>query len=173
MAPERKKSPLWLYILASAAVIALDQWLKAWVRQNIPLYPAASEQIPLLPGVIHLSHIRNAGVAFGLLQGGRWAFLALLAAFAAVVVWALSKHKLTAAWERWLAVLALAGAVGNGIDRLLHGYVVDMLELEFIRFAVFNLADFVINVSCIAFVILTLFPPKKKNPAEPEEKKPE
>ena len=125
---------------------------------------SAAEQIPVIPGIIHLTHIHNSGVAFGLLQGGRWAFLAMLAAFAAVVIWALAKRKLTAPWEKWLAVLALAGAVGNGIDRLLHGYVVDMLELEFIRFAVFNLADFVINVSCIAFVILTLFPKKKKDP---------
>ena len=168
-----KKDPVGLYILAGAAEIALDQAFKAWTAAHIPLNASAAEQIPVIPGFIHLTHIHNSGVAFGMLQGGRWAFLALLAAFAAVVVWALAKHKLNAAWERWLAVLALAGAVGNGIDRLLHGYVVDMLELEFIRFAVFNLADFVINVSCIAFVILTLFPLKKKDPAEPEEKKPE
>ena len=156
MAPEKKKSRLWPYILASAGVIALDQALKAWVVRNIPLYPAASEQISLLPGVIHLSHIRNAGVAFGLLQGGRWAFLALLAAFAALVIWAIAAKKLTAPWERWLAVLTLAGALGNGIDRALNGYVVDMLEVEFIRFPVFNLADCVINVCAILFVLLTL-----------------
>ena len=123
----------------------------------------------MIPGFIHLTHIHNSGVAFGMLQGGRWAFLALLAVFAAVVIWALAKRKLTAPWERWLAVLALSGALGNGIDRALHGYVVDMLELEFIRFAVFNLADFVINVSCIAFVILTLFPRKKETPTEKTE----
>ena len=152
-----KKDPLGLYILASAAVIALDQWLKAWVTANIPLNAAVSEQVRLIPGLIHLTHIHNSGVAFGMLQGGRWAFLALLAVFAAVVLWALITRKLTKPWERWLAVIALAGAVGNGIDRALHGYVVDMFELEFVRFAVFNVADFAINVSCIAFVILMLF----------------
>ena len=151
-----KKDPLGLYILASAAVIALDQWLKAWVTANIPLNAAVSEQVRLIPGLIHLTHIHNSGVAFGMLQGGRWAFLALLAVFAAVVLWALITRKLTKPWERWLAVIALAGAVGNGIDRALHGYVVDMFELEFVRFAVFNVADFAINVSCIAFVILML-----------------
>ena len=164
-----KKDPVGLYILSGAGVIALDQAFKAWVTAHIPLNASAAEQIPLIPGFIHLTHIHNSGVAFGMLQGGRWAFLALLAAFAAVVVWALVKRKLTAPWERWLSVLALAGAIGNGIDRLLHGYVVDMLELEFIRFAVFNLADFVINVSCIAFVILTLFPSGKKRKEAAEE----
>lgn len=164
---ERKKQPLGLYILASALVVAADQLLKAWVVKNVPLYPSPTEQVPLLPGIVHLSHIRNSGVAFGLLQGGRWAFLALLAAFAALVIWALSTGKLTAPWERWLAVLTLAGAVGNGIDRALQGYVVDMFEVEFMNFAVFNLADIVINVSCVLFIALTLF---KK---EPEKKKEE
>ena len=153
----KKKSPLWAYILVSAAVVALDQLFKAWVRANIPLYPSAAEQIPLIPGVIHLSHIRNAGVAFGLLQGGRWAFLALLAVFCALVIWAIAAGKLTTPWERWLGVLAMAGALGNGIDRALYGYVVDMLEVEFISFPVFNLADCVINVSCVLFMLLTLF----------------
>ncbi len=153
----KKKSPLWAYILVSAAVVALDQLFKAWVRANIPLYPSAAEQIPLIPGVIHLSHIRNAGVAFGLLQGGRWAFLALLGVFCGLVIWAIAKGKLTAPWEKWLGVLAMAGALGNGIDRALYGYVVDMLEVEFISFPVFNLADCVINVSCVLFMLLTLF----------------
>ena len=157
MTSEGKKSPVWLYIAVSVAVIGLDQLFKSWVRNNIPLYPAPSEQIPLIPGVIHLSHIRNAGVAFGLLQGGRWAFLALLAVFCALVIWAIAAGKLTTPWERWLGVLAMAGALGNGIDRALYGYVVDMLEVEVISFPVFNLADCVINVSCVLFIILTLF----------------
>ena len=80
-------------------------------------------------------------------SGGRWLFLALLAAFCVIVVWALVRHKLTAPWERWLAVLAMAGAIGNGIDRALYGHVVDMFELEFMHFAVFNIADIAINVS--------------------------
>ena len=157
MTDPKKKSPLWAYILVSAAVVALDQLFKAWVRANIPLYPSAAEQIPLIPGVIHLSHIRNAGVAFGLLQGGRWAFLALLGVFCGLVIWAIAKGKLAAPWEKWLGVLAMAGALGNGIDRAIYGYVVDMLEVEFISFPVFNLADCVISVSCVLFMLLTLF----------------
>ncbi len=159
---ERKTRTNLGYAAAGALVIALDQALKAWTVRTIPLDPAPADNVPFIPGFIHFSHIHNSGVAFGMLQGGRWVFLALLAAFCAVVVWALAAGKLTKGWERWLAVLAMAGALSNGIDRLLHGYVVDMLELEFIRFAVFNLADFVINVSCIAFVILTLMPAKKE-----------
>lgn len=156
------------YLLAIGLVIAADQGLKAWTVAHIPLNAGSAEHVPLLPGVIHLTYIQNRGAAFGMMQGGRWVFLALLAAFCAVVIWALAANKLTRPMERWLAVLALGGAVGNGIDRALYGYVVDMFELEFMEFAVFNLADFVINVTCILFVIVVLLEDRGKR-KQPEE----
>ena len=162
MTDPKKKNPLGAYVLVSAAVVALDQLSKAWVRGHIPLDPSPAEQLPLIPGLVHLSHIRNAGVAFGMLQGGRWAFLGLLAVFCALVIWAIRTEKLTASWEKWLGVLAMAGAIGNGVDRALYGYVVDMLEVEFISFPVFNLADCVINVSCVLFILLTLLRKEEK-----------
>lgn len=116
-----KKKTVIGYVLASLAIIAADQALKAWVVRSIPLNASAAQQRALIPGVVHLTHIRNSGVAFGMLSGGRWLFLALLAAFCVLVVWALVRHKLSAPWERWLAVLAMAGAIGNGIDRALYG----------------------------------------------------
>ena len=157
------------YLLAIAAVIAADQGLKAWIQVRIPLNPTAAQELPFLPGIVRLSHIHNYGAAFSMLQNARWAFLVLLAAFCVLVIWALATKKLTKGWERWLAVLALGGALSNGIDRAVNGYVVDMLELEFLRFAVFNLADFVINVCCIAFAILILFQKDEKteNKQEP------
>ena len=115
--------------------------------------------------MVHLSHIRNEGVAFGMLQGGRWAFVALLGVFCALVLWALCTGKLTASWERWLAVLAMGGALSNGIDRAVYGYVTDMLELEFMRFAVFNVADCFICVCAVLYMALTLF---RKSPEEKE-----
>ena len=126
------------YVLASLALIAADQALKAWVVRNIPLNAAPAQQLPLIPGVVHL-------------------------------VWALVRRKLAAPWERWLAVLAMAGAVGNGIDRALYGYVVDMFELEFMHFAVFNIADIAINVCCILFVLLMLLR-REPDKTEPEPK---
>jgi len=164
-----KKKNVIGYVLASLAIIAADQALKAWVVRNIPLNASAAQQRALIPGVVHLTHIRNSGVAFGMFSGGRWLFLALLAAFCVIVVWALVRHKLTAPWERWLAVLAMAGAIGNGIDRALYGYVVDMFELEFMHFAVFNIADIAINVCCILFVLLMLL---RKEPEKPKETPP-
>ena len=151
----KHRQTLW-YVLVFAAVVAADQGLKSWVAGHIPLNAGPGDQIPLVPGFMHLTYIQNRGAAFGMLQGGRWFFLALLAMFCVLAVWALATNRLQRPAERWLAVLAMVGAVGNGIDRALHGYVVDMFELEFMEFAVFNIADFVINVSCIAFVLLVL-----------------
>ena len=144
----------WLcYAAVFAAVVALDQWFKRWITANIPQETVPAGNRPLLPGVVHLTHIHNGGAAFGSFQGGRWFFLALLALFCGLVIWALRTGWLEDGFSRFLAVLAAAGAVGNGIDRALHGYVVDMFELEFMRFAVFNIADIALTVSAALFML--------------------
>ena len=159
------------YLLGVAAVIAADQGLKFWTVANIPLNAAPADEIPMIPGIVHLTYIRNTGAAFGMMQGGRWLFLLLLAAFCALVVWAIRTNKLTDAFQRWLAVLAVGGAIGNGIDRAAYGYVVDMFEVEFMNFAVFNLADAVLCVACALFVVAVLLEERmhKKHPAAPAE----
>ena len=157
--PENKKKKKYLpfYLLVIAAIIAADQGLKAWVHYSIPLNPLPEQTRPFLPGIVRLSHIHNSGAAFGMMQGMRIPFLILLAVFCAFVIWALAKGHLSLPWERWLAIIAVGGAISNGIDRAVHGYVEDMFELVFMNFAIFNLADFAINVSCIAFCLLILF----------------
>ena len=151
------KKCMWLwYALGALAAVIADQALKFWTVANIPLNASPAEEIPLLPGVIHLTYIRNTGAAFGMMQGARWGFLLLLAAFCVLVVWAIRTNKLTDAFQRWLGVLAVGGAIGNGIDRAAYGYVVDMFEVEFMNFAVFNFADVVLCVSCFLFVVAVL-----------------
>ena len=152
------KKLMWLwYTLGVLAAVAADQAMKFWTVANIPLNASPAEEVPLLPGVVHLTYIRNAGASFGMMQGGRWGFLLLLAAFCVLVVWAILTNKLTDAFQRWLAVLAVGGAIGNGIDRAAYGYVVDMFEVEFMNFAVFNVADIVLCVCCFLFVVAVLW----------------
>lgn len=154
MTSAQKRKQVIGYLAAFLTVIAADQLFKGWIVRHIPL--GGGGDIPLLPGVIHLTYIRNAGAAFGLMQGGRWIFLILLAAFCALVVWALRTRQLTDGFSRWMAVLACGGAVANGVDRAVYGYVVDMFELEFVRFAVFNVADAVMNVCAVLFLLRLL-----------------
>ena len=152
-------------LLASVFVgsVALDQWFKFWILDHIPLNASAAEELPLLPGIVHLTHIHNYGAAFGMMQGGRWLFLVLLAAFCVMVVWAIKSRWLPTPFSRFLAVLATGGAIGNGIDRFFYGYVVDMFEVEFMDFAVFNIADAFLCVSAALFVLWTLLYKEEKS----------
>ena len=143
--------------LIVAAVVALDQWTKHLVLLNIPL----DGEVPLLPKVVHLTYLQNSGAAFSILQGQRLWFAVLTVAFLIALVYFVWKKLLPKPALVLLAFIA-GGAIGNFIDRMAYGYVVDMFELEFMDFPVFNLADCAIVVSCILFILFTFFPKKSK-----------
>ena len=150
-----RKKEAGLLALTFIGSVALDQWFKFWIRAHIPLNATAAEELPLLPGIVHLTHIHNYGAAFGMMQGARWLFLGLLVLFCALVIWAMKSSWLPTPFSRFLASLACGGAIGNGIDRFFYGYVVDMFEVEFMNFAVFNVADAFLCVSAALFVVWT------------------
>ena len=142
-----------LYAIIAAIILIGDQWLKYWVTVNITL---STGEAALIPGVVKLVNIHNSGAAFGLLGDAayaRWLFLGIAALFISVIVVVLAKHLFKSRFANWCAVMALAGAVGNCIDRALYGYVVDMFKVEFMDFAVFNVADVFLVVACLAFII--------------------
>ena len=167
-----------LYAIIAAIILIGDQWLKYWVTVNITL---STGDAALIPGVVKLVNIHNSGAAFGFLSNteyARWLFLGVAALFIIVIVVVLAKHLFKSRFANWCAVLALAGAVGNCIDRALYGYVVDMFKVEFMDFAVFNIADIFLVVACIAFVIYLIVDILKggededDEDDEPEEEKP-
>lgn len=142
-----------LYAIIAAIILIGDQWLKYWVTVNITL---STGETALIPGVVKLVNIHNNGAAFGLLGDAayaRWLFLGVAALFVIVIIVVLAKHLFKSRFANWCAVLALAGAVGNCIDRALYGYVVDMFKVEFMDFAVFNVADIFLVLACFAFII--------------------
>ena len=147
------------YLFVSLGVISLDQWTKWLVEIHLPQH--TSQQI--IPSVLNLTHVRNTGVAFGLfashgMNGGSWLLTLLgLAALAAVAIyfWFASVH------DRLLLVslaLVVGGAVGNVIDRLRLGYVVDFVEwfVGDFYWPVFNLADSCIVVGAVLMVVYSL-----------------
>lgn len=142
-----------LYAIIAAIILIGDQWLKYWVTVNITL---STGEAALIPGVVKLVNIHNNGAAFGLLgdaEYARWLFLGVAALFVIVIIVVLAKHMFKSRFANWCAVMALAGAVGNCIDRALYGYVVDMFKVEFMDFAVFNVADIFLVLACFAFII--------------------
>lgn len=140
---------LW-YLLIAALCVAVDQWSKWWATTD--LRPIGD--YPLLENVFHLTYVENRGAAFGMLSDARWVFMILSAAAIAVICGILlfwpKMHPLMG------IALALAGGggIGNMIDRVANGYVVDFFNVTCIDFAVFNVAD---TFVCVGVGLLVLY----------------
>lgn len=154
------------YAIAVVLVLIADQALKYWVSLNIELN--VGEQA-LIPGVIKLVNIHNSGAAFGLLSGGswRWVFVVIAVVFTVVVIYALKRDLIHGKLGRWAAVGVLAGSIGNCIDRVAYGYVVDMFKFEFLGDsrlnAIFNVADVFISCCGVLFCLYIIFGGEKEH----------
>lgn len=149
-----------LYIVAAIAIVIADQLLKHWVTVNIALGQVRG----FIPGILSLTHTRNTGAAFSMLSEHTW-ILAAISVAASAVLFYLTVKKTLPKWERFSVALILGGCVGNAIDRVFLGYVVDMFMVEFVNFAIFNLADVFIDVGAALFVILYLVRASKEEKA--------
>ena len=130
----------------AALVVAADQFSKFLVLQHIPLH----NTVDFIPGILSFTYVRNYGAAFSSFQGAQWLFVIVFVLFTAAIVWEFSgKRWPFTNFERWLIAAIYAGGVGNMIDRFRFGYVVDMLQTEFMNFPVFNVADSFITCGCI------------------------
>ncbi len=141
-------------ILFVAGATALDQWTKFLVLENIPLYG----HVEAIPGVISLTYVQNTGAAFSSFKGMQWLFLLVFIMFTVGVVWEFIKKKMPfTTFERWCIAAIYAGGLGNMIDRLRFGYVVDMIKTEFMNFPVFNVADSFITCGCVLLLVHLFF----------------
>ena len=141
--------------LMAAVIVAADQLSKLWVVANIPLHTS----MDAIPGLFHLTYVQNTGAAFSSFQGMQWLFLLIFVLFTVGIIWEFSKKHLPfAAFDRWCIAVIYAGGLGNMIDRIRLGYVVDMIEVDFMTFPVFNVADCFITCGCVALIVhLVLF----------------
>ena len=155
-APVKKPlSAKWLFLVAWLVVFA-DQSFKWWIRMQIE--PGGS--IEAWPGVVHWSHVWNYGAAWGAFAGARWVLVAL--SLAVVVAIMVSAKRIAAMGKAALvaASLILGGALGNAIDRIYAGYVVDMIDMDtpfsLVRnFPVFNIADSALTVGVAILLLLS------------------
>jgi len=137
-----------LCFVFAALVVLLDQFFKRWVVRSIDLFGG----MDLIPGVIELTHIHNTGAAFGIFAGQRW-LLAAVAFIACLVLIFILLRYTEGFWGTLGLSAVLGGAVGNLVDRVLYGYVIDMFRTLFIDFAIFNIADIFITLGFITFCI--------------------
>lgn len=137
----------------AALALVLDQLTKLWARG------LGDARLVLIPGVVGLRYAENTGMAFSLLSGQPW-MLGVLSAALIVLGALMLRHYRLGLLPSVAAMLILGGAAGNMLDRLLRGYVVDMVETLFIQFPIFNLADACLTVGCALMAWSLIFMPK-------------
>ncbi len=142
-------------IILIALLTALDQFTKFVITSSMELY----ESKPVIKDVFAITYIQNRGVAWGMFQGGIPVFVVMTVVVLLVCFYLLHKieNKRKFLPVRYTVILLVAGAIGNMIDRIKLGYVVDFLSFELINFPVFNVADIYVVVSMIIMFILLLF----------------
>ena len=134
------------FLLFSGGIVAADQITKYLTVANIALY----EDVPFIPGLLQLTYVQNTGAAFSSFEGQQWLFAIVFVVFTAMVFYEYFKKSMSfTTMERWCIFAIYGGGLGNMIDRVRLGYVVDMIETTFIEFPVFNVADCFITCGCI------------------------
>ena len=142
------------YVLFAALVVAADQFTKYLTLLYIPLHT----RIDVLPGFLGLTYVQNTGAAFSSFRGQQWLFVLIFAVLTVAILWEyFKKPKPFTRFERWCIASIYAGGLGNMIDRVRFGYVVDMIETRFMDFPVFNVADCFITCGCIILIISLFF----------------
>ncbi len=126
-----------LIALLAAGGLALDQWLKAYVTANIPLGQAQ----PLVSGLVELRTVHNYGAAWSSFSGQRWLLAAVTCCIVAVVAVLLARRVVRHPLGVAACAMIVSGGIGNIVDRVRLGYVVDMFNLLFMEYPVFNVAD--------------------------------
>ena len=141
-----------MVLLLAAAVVLSDQLIKIAVVQF--LKPVGS--VTVIPGLLDLVYVENTGAAFGLFADQRWVFITLTIIFVIVLIAVLFRLKITNKIYFTAMFLILGGAVGNLIDRIFNGFVVDYLQLSFFP-PVCNLADYCVVIGVVLMLIYVLF----------------
>jgi signal peptidase II len=138
-----------LFPLASLVLITLDQFSKYWIVNNINLNTIRS----FIPGILSLTYLRNYGAAFSILQNQQWFFSLITFIIMGAALYYFVKNINGNFWLLLGLILVISGGLGNFIDRVRLGYVVDMIHLDFMNFAIFNLADSYLSVGVVVLFI--------------------
>ena len=148
-----------LYIAIFILIVALDQISKYLITASFSL----GEGDCIIRGVLDFRYIENRGAAFGMLQGARVFFIILtVIIFAALIIY-LIKAKPSSKLELTALSCIAGGALGNFIDRAYLGYVRDFIEVKFIDFPVFNVADCFVCIGAGLYILYTFIDLKTKN----------
>jgi len=143
-----------LLALFSAGVVALDQYTKYLTVANIALFA----EVEFIPGLLGFTYVRNTGAAFSSFQGQQWLFALIFLVFTGAILWEYFKRPMPFTTVERLCIAAIyGGGLGNMIDRVRLGYVVDRIETKFMEFPVLNVADCFICCGCVLLMVHLIF----------------
>lgn len=125
----------------------VDQIVKYWALHTL----STVTSIPIIQNIFHLTYVENRGAAFSILQNQKWLFLTLTPLIIIGIIWILYRNMVYTKCGKIGVYLILAGAIGNFIDRIWHGFVIDLFDFRLIHFPVFNVADIYVVCGVILF----------------------
>lgn len=140
------------YYLLSFIIVLIDQVSKYLTQAYVDI----GQQIEWIPGLLSITHIHNTGAAWSILEGQMWFFYIITVIVVVMIIYYMQQMKNEPLLKTGLAFI-LGGALGNFIDRLMHQYVIDMIQLDFIDFPIFNLADTALTIGVILLFIQYIF----------------
>ncbi len=144
---------LGVFFIGIAILLLLDQITKWIVLKTL----VSVDTVALIDGIFHLTYCENRGAAFGIMQNQVWFFVIVTIVVLAAVIWYMIKHKPENKWLNLSLTLLIGGALGNFIDRIFRGYVVDFLDFRLINFPIFNVADCFVVVGAIILACYLIF----------------
>ena len=151
-----------IWFLIAAIAVILDQVTK-WLAVE---FLTKVETVPLIQNVLHLTYLENTGAAFGILKNNRWVFLIISTVAIIALLAYIAKFPPKSKWLGVGLSFIVGGGIGNIIDRVLLGYVVDFIDFRLINFAVFNVADSFVCVGAVLVLIYVFFFSDKKKEVE-------
>lgn len=147
-----------LYAVIVVLSVILDQVVKWWTVEHIALYETVFSN-----PILSLTYIQNNGAAWSILEGKMWFFFIITMIALVVLPYLLYKYRFESKWMTIGLSLIIGGTLGNFIDRMRLGYVVDMFQVEFFNFPIFNIADVSLVIGVICVLIYILFFEEKQN----------
>ena len=150
---------LLLWALVSALIVLLDFVTKRIVSGSMKLY----ESIPVIKNVFNITYVKNTGASFGMMSGARWFFVAVTLILICAVIFYTVKNKIHDKLFLLSASFVIGGGIGNLIDRIATGAVVDFFDFCLIDFAIFNVADCFVVVGVILIVLYYILDDIKKH----------
>lgn len=159
-----KKKHIWCSIMI-VLIVAFDQITKLIATNTL----ANGKVVTFIPKLVQFRYAENTGMAFSMLSGARWIFVALTVAVCVGALWYMMSDRCESLWTYWSLGVVVSGGIGNLIDRIRFGFVVDFIEPIFVDFAVFNIADCAVTCGAVVLVCFMIVDAFKKDKSGADE----